>query len=165
MIFALPNVLYCLCEPNISYGIVNNKQYSFIQEKPITPTMDSIQQLTKKGATCSDLLSCLYNLKPTDLEVLLTLAKNTDATLDEIAGKVQRDRSSVHRILSKLLSANLVTKQSKTIKGGGYYHTYSMVEPEQIKKHAKERVKEITDSLELLIDRFELDLQKHLEER
>jgi predicted transcriptional regulator len=127
--------------------------------------MDSLQSLTKKGASCSDLLSCLYNLKPTDIEVLLTVAKNPDTTLDEISKKVQRDRSSVHRILSKLLSANLVTKETKTIKGGGYYHTYSMVEPKQIKKHAKERVKEITDGLELLINRFELDLQKHLEER
>jgi predicted transcriptional regulator len=126
--------------------------------------MDSIQLLTKKGASCGDLLICLYNLKPTDIEVLLTVAKNPDATLDQIAEKVQRDRSSIHRILSKLLAANLVTKQSKTLKGGGYYHTYSMVEPEKIKKYAKERVKEITDSLDLLIERFELDLKKHLEE-
>jgi predicted transcriptional regulator len=125
--------------------------------------MDSIQLLTKKGATCGDLLSCLYSLKPTDIEVLLTVAKNPDATLDQIAEKVQRDRSSIHRILSKLLAANLVTKQSKTLKGGGYYHTYSMVEPETIKKYAKERVKEITDSLEMLIDHFELDLKRHLE--
>ncbi len=125
--------------------------------------MDSLQSLTKKNATCQDLLSCLYNLKPTDLEALLTVAKNPDSTLDQIAEKVQRDRSSVHRILSKLLSANLVTRQTKTIKGGGYYHTYNMVETEKIRRHAKERVKEITESLELLIDRFELDLKRHLE--
>ncbi len=123
--------------------------------------MDSIQSLTKKNATCQDLLSCLYNLKPTDLEVLLTVAKN-EGTLDEIAQKVQRDRSSIHRILSKLLTANLVTKQTKTLKGGGYYHTYTMLDPALIKKHAKERVKEITKSLELRIDSFEADLKKHL---
>ena len=125
-------------------------------------TMD-IQQITKKGATCQDLLSCLYNLKPTDVEVLRTVAKNPNATLDNIAEKVQRDRSSVHRCLSKLLSANLVTKETKTIKGGGYYHTYTMIEPEQIKKHAKERVKEITESLEGLIDSFEVNFKKHLQ--
>jgi predicted transcriptional regulator len=122
-----------------------------------------IQQITKKGATCQDLLSCLYNLKPTDIDVLRTVAKTPNATLDDIAEKVQRDRSSVHRCLSKLLSANLVTKETKTIKGGGYYHTYNMVEPEQIKKHAKERVKEITESLEGLIDSFEMNFKKHLQ--
>jgi predicted transcriptional regulator len=124
--------------------------------------MESINLLTKKGASCTDLLTCLYNLKPTDLEVLMTVAKNENATLDHIAKIVQRDRSSVHRCLSKLVSAGLVQKKSKTLKAGGYYHTYAMLHPSIIKKHALERVREITESLEALVDSFELDLQKHL---
>jgi predicted transcriptional regulator len=124
--------------------------------------MDSIQLLTRRGATCSDLLSCLYNLKPIDLEVFLEVAKNENATLDQIAQFVQRDRSSTHRCLSKLVSAGLVHKQAKTLKGGGYYHIYSIVEPFKIKEHARQRVKEITESLESLIENFESDLRKHL---
>ena len=124
--------------------------------------MESINQITKKGATCTDLLICLYNLKPADLEVLMAVANNENATLDQIAAKVQKDRSSIHRCLSKLVSINLVIKQSKTLKGGGYYHTYAMLDPELIIKHARERVKEITESLQSLIDNFESDLEKHL---
>ena len=126
--------------------------------------MESINLLTRKGASCTDLLTCLYNLKPADLEVLLAVAKNENATLDQIAKIVQKDRSSVHRCLSKLISINLVNKQSKSLKGGGYYHTYAMLDPTTIKKHALERVKEITESLEALVDSFELDLQKHLKQ-
>ena len=125
--------------------------------------MECINLLTKKGASCTDLLTCLYNLKPSDLEVLLALAKNENATLDQIAKIVQKDRSSVHRCLSKLVSINLVSRQSKSLKGGGYYHTYTMLDPALIKKHAIERVKEITESLQSLIDSFESDFQKHLE--
>jgi predicted transcriptional regulator len=124
--------------------------------------MDSIQSLTRRGATCSDLLSCLYNLKPIDLEVFLEVARNENATLTQIAELVHRDRSSTHRCLSKLVSAGLVHKQSKTLKGGGYYHVYSMVEPDKIKEHARQRVKEITESLESLIENFESDLKKNL---
>ena len=126
--------------------------------------MESINLLTRKGASCTDLLTCLYNLKPSDLEVLLALAKNENATLDQIAKIVQKDRSSVHRCLSKLVSINLANKQSKSLKGGGYYHTYAMLDPITIKKHALERVKEITKSLEALIESFEVDLQKHLKQ-
>jgi len=126
--------------------------------------MDSINQLIRKGASCTDLLICLYNLKPSDLEILLALAKNENSTLDQIAKIVQKDRSSAHRCLSKLVSINLVNKQSKSLKGGGYYHTYAMLDPATIKKHALERVKEITESLEALVDSFELDLQKHLKQ-
>jgi hypothetical protein len=39
-----------------------------------------------------------------------------------------------------------------------------MLDPETIKKHALERVKEITESLKALVDSFELDLQKHLKQ-
>ena len=124
--------------------------------------MESINLLTKKGASCTDLLTCIYNLKPADLEVLQTVAKNENATLDQIAAKIQKDRSTIHRTLSKLVSINLVTKQTKTLKDGGYYHTYSMLDPTLIKKHARERVKEITESLQSLISNFDSDLEKHV---
>jgi len=126
--------------------------------------MDNIQVLTRRGATCSDLLSCLYNLKPIDMEVFLEVAKNENATLTQIAELVHRDRSSTHRCLSKLVSAGLVHKQSKTLKGGGYYHVYAMAEPAKIKEYARQRVKEITEGLESLIENFESDFRKHLEQ-
>ncbi len=127
--------------------------------------MESINQLTKKGATCADLLTCLYNLKPTDLQVLLTVAKNPNTNLDQIAKIVQKDRSSVHRCLSKLVSINLVNKQTKTLKVGGYFHAYTMLDTETIKKHALQRVNEITESLQALINSFEPDLQKYIKEK
>ncbi len=124
--------------------------------------MESINQLTKKGATCTDLLTCLYNLKPADIEVLQAVVANPNASLDQIAAKIKKDRSSIHRCLSKLVSINLVTKQTKTIKGGGYYHTYTLLDHELLKKHARERVQEITESLQTLIDNFDSDFEKHL---
>jgi len=124
--------------------------------------MESINQLTRKGASCTDLLTCLYNLKPSDLQVLLAVAKNPETNLDQIAKIIQKDRSSIHRCLSKLVSVNLVNKQTKTLKGGGYYHAYTMQDPQTIKKHANERVKEITESLQTLVDNFDSELQKHL---
>ncbi|HTY74015.1 MAG TPA: helix-turn-helix domain-containing protein [Candidatus Nanoarchaeia archaeon] len=125
--------------------------------------MDNIQLLTRKEATCSDLLSCLYNLKPIDLEVFLEVAKKESVTLDQVAQVVHRDRSSTHRCLSKLLSAGLVNKQTKPLKGGGYFHVYSAVEPAKIKQQARQKVKDITEGLENLIESFESDLTKHLQ--
>jgi len=124
--------------------------------------MDSIQFLTRKEATCQDLLSCIYNLKPIDLEIFLQVAKNQWTTLDQIAESVQRDRSSTHRVLAKLQSVGLIHKQSCGIKGGGYYHKYVAADPAKIKANAKQRVKEITDSLQNLIENFDTDLKKHL---
>lgn len=126
--------------------------------------MNSIQSLTRRGATCSDLLSCLYNLKPIDTEVFIEVARNENATLTQIAELVNRDRSSTHRCLSKLVSAGLVYKQSKTLKGGGYFHVYNMKDVSRIKEYARQRVKEITESLESLIENFDVHLKKKLEQ-
>ncbi|HEX9261581.1 MAG TPA: helix-turn-helix domain-containing protein [Candidatus Bathyarchaeia archaeon] len=125
--------------------------------------MDSIQLLTRKNATCQDLLSCLYNLKPIDLEVFLQVARNENATLDQIAQLVQRDRSSTHRVLAKLTSAGLIHKKTRNLRSGGYYHIYSIAELSKIKEQARQKVKEITEGLENLIDRFDSDLKKHYE--
>ena len=51
---------------------------------------------------------------------------------------------------------------SRGLKNGGYYHVYSIVDPHQIKEHARQKVKEITSSLELLIEKFESDLTEHM---
>ena len=134
----------------------------FILVKTQCIPMESINQLTKKGATCTDLLTCLYNLKPADIEILQAVLTGPGANIDQIAAHIGKDRSSVHRCLSKLVSINLVNKQTKSLKGGGYYHTYRMLDSGLIKKHARERVKEITESLQALIESFDSDLEKHL---
>ena len=126
--------------------------------------MDNLQFLTRKEATCHDLLSCLYNLKPIDIEIFLKVAENPWSTLDQIAESVNRDRSSTHRVLAKLQSAGLVHKQSQGLKKGGYYHVYAPVELVKIKQNAKQRVKEITDSLQTSVKNFDNDLEKQLKQ-
>lgn len=124
--------------------------------------MESIQLLTRKGATCSELLSCLYSLKQMDLDILFEVARRNQATLDEISEVVKRDRSTVHRSLSKLTSLGLVYKRVRTLKDGGYYHLYVTADESVIREQARLRVKEITSSLERLVDNFVTDFHKHL---
>jgi predicted transcriptional regulator len=125
--------------------------------------MDSIQFLTRKGATCSELLGCIYGLKPIELEIFFELARAPQATVDDVSRAVGRDRTTTHRCLSKLVSAGLAYKQARGLKDGGYFHVYSAVETQRIKQQAELRVKEIADGLQVLIDNFEADLQRRLE--
>ncbi len=124
--------------------------------------MESIQFLTRKGATCSELLTCLYNLKQMDLDILFVVARGDQVTLDEISEAVKRNRSTVHRSLSKLVSLSLVYKRVRTLKEGGYYHIYIAAEESKIKEQASLKVKEITQSLERLVDNFVTDFHRHL---
>jgi len=121
----------------------------------------SLQVLTKKNASCNDLLCAVYNLNPVDLEIFYILAGGSTASLDELSTKMKRDRSTIHRSLQKLVSNQLCYKETRTIKDGGYYHIYSAVEIPKIKMQAETRVEEITTSLGRMLRNFESDIRKH----
>jgi predicted transcriptional regulator len=124
--------------------------------------MDSIQYLTRRGATCTDLLSCLYGLKPMELQVFYELVRRGSASVDEVSSEVGRDRTTVHRSLSKLVTAGLAYRRSASLKDGGYRYVYAAVEASRVKEQAEERVKEITASLQSLVDNFEKDMSARL---
>ncbi|HUI85865.1 MAG TPA: helix-turn-helix domain-containing protein [Nitrososphaerales archaeon] len=107
-------------------------------------------------------MTCLYSMKPADLDAFYAVATLGSANLDQVAQSVSRDRSTAHRSLSKLVSAGLVYKQTRTLKDGGYYHVYSTVDPSTIKEHASQKAKEISDGFQKLIERFPADFQAHL---
>ena len=121
--------------------------------------MDSIQLLTRKGANCTELLSCLYGLKPTEVEVFYVLAGRGRVTVDDLAAYVRRDRTTVHRCLAKLVSAGLVYRQANSLKEGGYKYVYLAAESSRIRELAEERVREISASLHSLVENFERDLR------
>jgi predicted transcriptional regulator len=127
--------------------------------------MDSVRSLTRKGATCTDLLSCLYGLKPIETEVFLDVARRGTSTVDDVSAAVGRDRTTTHRCLAKLASAGLVYRRTSSLKGGGYYHTYAVVESQTIKSEAAQRVREVAESLQRLVDDFDADLQRRLGEK
>lgn len=127
-----------------------------------TPCVESIRFLTRKGATCTDLLSCLYGLKPIEVDVFVEVARKGTSTVDDVAAAVKRDRTTTHRCLSKLASAGLVYRRTSSLKGGGYYHAYSMVELETIKREAALRVKEVAESLQRLVDGFDRDFSRRI---
>ena len=124
--------------------------------------MSSIALLTRRGASCSDLLNCLYDLTPVESELFYILIKNSPKTLDQLAKLIKRDRSTTHRCLQKLVSAGLSYKETKGLKEGGYYHVYSATELSKIKNQSEQKVDEVCTSLRRLIESFETDVRRHL---
>ncbi len=121
----------------------------------------SLQLLTRKDASCNELLCAVYNLNPADLEIFYRLAGGNNASLDELSQKVKRDRSTIHRSLQKLVSNQLCYKETRALKDGGYYHIYGATELPKIKQQAELRVREITSGFEKMLHNFESDVRKH----
>lgn len=127
------------------------------------PSIPSVNTLTRMNATVKDLFIQLYDLSPLDLDILFMLiSKKNDEpmTLDQISKEADRDRSTTFRSLQKLVTLGLCIKETKTIKEGGYYHVYSVVDMETFKIETERRVRDLQRSLDRLLKKFENDMQK-----
>ena len=127
--------------------------------------LDAVSILTRRSATCQDLLICLYSLTPVESEIFYELAIAGSSTVDDVAKALHRDRTTIHRCLSKLVSTGLCYKETKTLKDGGYYHLYTVTELPKIKEQTKSKVDELSKSLQRLIDNLEIDFRRALRER
>jgi predicted transcriptional regulator len=127
------------------------------------PSTPPVNTLTRMNATVKDLFIQLYDLSPLDLEILFMLiSKKNDEpmTLDQISKEADRDRSTTFRSLQKLVGLGLCIKDTKTIKEGGYYHVYSVVDMKTFKIETERRVRDLQKSLERLLKKFESDMQQ-----
>jgi predicted transcriptional regulator len=115
------------------------------------------------NATVKDLFIQLYDLSPLDLDILFMLIskKNEEPrTLDQVSKDTDRDRSTTFRSLQKLVGLGLCVKETKTIKEGGYFHVYSVVDMETFRAETERRVEDLQKSLDRLLKKFEGEMQK-----
>jgi predicted transcriptional regulator len=115
------------------------------------------------NATVKDLFIQLYDLSPLELDILFMLISKKNGepmTLDQISKEADRDRSTTFRSLQKLVGLGLCIKDTKTIKEGGYYHVYSVVDMKTFKMETERKVRDLQKSLERLLKKFESDMQQ-----
>ena len=113
------------------------------------------------NSTIKDLFIYLYDLSPLDLDLLIIMIQNKKPmTLEQLARKVDRDKSTTFRSLKKLVSLSICMKETKSIKEGGYYHLYSAVDVETFRMETEKRVKEIEQSFHRILKKFEEELEK-----
>jgi predicted transcriptional regulator len=127
------------------------------------PSIPSVNTLTRMNATVKDLFIQLYDLSPLDLDILFMLIskKNEEPrTLDQVSKDTDRDRSTTFRSLQKLVGLGLCVKETKTIKEGGYFHVYSVVDMETFRAETERRVKDLQKSLDRLLKKFEGEMHK-----
>jgi predicted transcriptional regulator len=119
-----------------------------------------ISTITRLNSTAKDLFIYLYDLSPLDADLFFILMKSKKpAILEDLAKKINRDKSNVFRSVQKLVSSGICIKESRSIKGGGYYHVYSAVDTKTFKMETEKRVKELQASFDRILRKFEEDME------
>jgi predicted transcriptional regulator len=120
----------------------------------------SINMLTQFDYSCEDVFACLYNLSTSEISLLTILLKSRKPlTLEFLSNRINRDKGTVFRSLQKLVSLDLCTKESRTLKGGGYYHVYKAVDINRIEKNTERKIREIQKSLNKIMKKFKSNIK------
>lgn len=94
---------------------------------------DSMQEMLRADMQCEGLLECFHDLKEIDKEVFRLLnERGGGLTVDEIAGAVDRERSTAYRSVQRLLTAGFLQKEQVNYEQGGYHHVYHTRDADEI---------------------------------
>ncbi len=89
----------------------------------------------------SDLLCCAFGLRNSELDVYFELISGSK-NVEQIAERINRDRSTVQRVLNKLHSKGLVMRDTHKIQRGGYYYEYSAEDTEVVRNEILAQLEE-----------------------
>ncbi|ELZ32364.1 TrmB family transcriptional regulator [Halorubrum distributum JCM 9100] len=105
---------------------------------------------------CEGLLECFHGLKQLDKDCYQALVSSDEAlTIDEVAERVDRERSTAYRAVQRLLKAGFIQKEQINYEQGGYYHVYRPTDPSQIADDMQRMLNDWYAKMGQLIGEFE----------
>jgi predicted transcriptional regulator len=107
---------------------------------------------------CDDLLQCVYNLSPCEVEVYRLLLIEGPKTANEVGVHLGRSPNSAYRFLRSLQACKLVYKKQRNRKEGGYFYVYFAEDPDKVRERLNEFRCQWDSKIEELILEFPRDI-------
>jgi predicted transcriptional regulator len=125
----------------------------------------SLADYLEQDMECEGLLACLHGLKDLDRECFLALVDSEDPlTVDEVAERVNRERSTAYRAIQRLDQAGVVQKKQVNYEQGGYYHVFSPTDPDELADDMQRLLNDWYAQMGQLIHEFREKYRKQVEE-
>ncbi|MCQ6254619.1 helix-turn-helix domain-containing protein [Methanocaldococcus sp.] len=112
--------------------------------------MDNLIVARMQKFTIEDLMRCILGLQEIEIRIYFELLDMKEATVMEIAERVDRDRTTVQKALRSLMNCGLVEREKITEKSG-FKYIYRPVE-----------FKEVKEKMEKLLDEWYLSVKDWL---
>lgn len=114
-----------------------------------------ISEFLKGEIECEGLLECINDLKKLDRKIyFLLLEEGESLSIDQIAEKIDRERSTAYRSVKRLQREGLLNQKKENYEEASYRHIYSAVRPEDVADKMEAQLQEIEKQMEDLIDEF-----------
>lgn len=97
-----------------------------------------------------DLMRFTLDLTALDVAVYFELL-NGEVTVKKLSDRLNRNRSTIQRALTNLISKGLAVREPKTMKNGGYYFEYRPIPLQQVRKTMCIKVEEWYAKMSILL--------------
>ncbi len=95
--------------------------------------VNSMSEMLGQDLECESLLDCFHGLNDLDRKVFRFLVEADEPlTVDELADKIDRERTTAYRSLQRLQEAGIIEKDQRSFDSGSYYHVFSPTDPDEI---------------------------------
>ncbi len=116
---------------------------------------DSMQAMLREDMECEGLLECFHGLKELDKRSFRALVEAAEPlTVDTLAERVDRERSTVYRSLQRLQQAGFVRKEQVNYDDGGYYHVFYPADADEVADEMQRMLNDWYAMMGQLIDNF-----------
>lgn len=116
---------------------------------------DSMGEMLRKDMECEGLLECFHGLKELDKRSFRALVETDEPlTIDDLAERVDRERSTVYRSVRRLLQAGFVKKEQINYDDGGYYHVFYPTAADEVADEMQRMLNDWYAMIGQLIDEF-----------
>ncbi len=112
----------------------------------------NLAETLSTGARC-DIFSCLFGLRPIHTKIYFYLVKNPEKNIKEIAEYVDRDRTTVVRIIKGLIDQGLVKVEVRDIPEGSVRNIYKAVDQSNLKERLKKTLYSVEEAVYDLIEK------------
>ena len=116
----------------------------------------SVRDDLERDMECLDLLECVHGLNERDRAAYRALHEADDGlTVDDVADRLDCERSTAYRSISRLVEAGVVVQRQVNYEQGGYYYVYRPRTPEEAAREMRRLLNSWYATVGQLIQEFE----------
>ena len=97
-------------------------------------------KLNQENINCIDFIQCIFGLNETDMQVLRSIPEKSGINISVISKTINKDRSTVHRSLEKLIMCKICYKERKSGEQRGFVDYYFTIPEDELLKIAEDNL-------------------------
>lgn len=116
--------------------------------------------ITTPDMGADEIMRCALGVRTTEMEAYCAIVSGGASTVQEVAERLGKSRSTAQRLLLNLVEKGLAAREERLIGLGGYQYVYRAVPPERIRAAIEENLKLWYERMLSELDRLPAELEE-----